>query len=204
MSSPTIKKQRKLSDAKTNAKAERQRILSPEGKAERQLKIHELKGQIMHLQFVEETALREEHEEAMQKRMLARASMPEFQLEAVRAGVKMASTVQAGQKKPALDGDGHTIKKISFYEGKVPEAWIPEIVAALNQSHDVGETGWTEDDNPRNEVKGIYSLSFHDWVADKLVTPVDPTFKPGGRKCAGRGFAAQGAADSLKQWANGA
>ena len=122
MSSPTIKKQRKLSDAKTNAKAERQRILSPEGKAERQLKIHELKGQIMHLQFVEETALREEHEEAMQERMLARASMPEFQLEAVRAGVKMASTIQAGQKKPALDGDGHTIKNISLRDVPAPLA----------------------------------------------------------------------------------
>ena len=204
MSSP-IKKQRKherkherkLSERKT----ERQYILSPEGKEERQRKIEQLKYEIMRLKYDEETAVREQHEEDMKARQVARASMPAFQLESVRAGVKMATIVQAGERIEALDGDGHTIKKIGFYKGKVPDAWIPEIVAALDVSHDVGESGWTEDDNPRNEVKGIYSLSFHEWVAYKLVKPVDPKFKPD--DCyTGRGFAAQGIARSLKEWAN--
>ena len=50
-------------------------------------------------------------------------------LESVRADVKFALTKQPGEEHAALDGDGHTIYKLSFFARSVPPAWLDEIAA---------------------------------------------------------------------------
>ena len=104
----------------------------------------------------------------------------------VRAGVKFALTKQPGEEHAAIDGDGKTIYKMSFFEGKVPAEWLHVIHKVLMDDHDVGDSGWAHDGYD-TIVKGVYALDFHVWVRG-LVKAVDPTYSDDSGKYSGGGF----------------
>ena len=115
----------------------------------------------------------------------------------VRAGVKFALTVQPEQNYAAINGNGVMINHMYVYEGKVPAEWLDVIHKVLMCDHDVGSSGWGHDGYD-TIVKGVYSLSFHDWVATQLVPGVDPTFKC--RNLPSRGARARAIRDELAEW----
>jgi len=126
-------------------------------------------------------------------------------LEAVRAEVKFALETQPGEEGPAIDGDGHTILKLSFFARKVPPAWLDEIADKLFTGAWVhlGRDGqsWVDEDGKRVQVvKGVYALSFHYWVADKVVMKVDPKFHSYAGSYIGRGKQAQAIEKALIEW----
>ena len=116
----------------------------------------------------------------------------------VRAGVKFALTKQPGEEHAAIDGDGKTIYKMSFFEGKVPAEWLHVIHKVLMDDHDVGDSGWAHDGYD-TIVKGVYALDFHVWVRG-LVKAVDPTYSDDSGKYSGRGFQARAIRDGLAEW----
>ena len=115
-------------------------------------------------------------------------------LESVRADVKFALTKQPGEEHAAIDGDGHTIYKLSFFARNVPSAWLDEIATTLYHEHELG--GY--DEGGPNVVKGVYALEFHQWVAYH-VKKVDPTFRFDAGYI-GRGRQAQAIHEALSNW----
>ena len=116
----------------------------------------------------------------------------------------MAELRKPGEEGPAIDGNGHTIWKLSFFARKVPHAWVDEIVDKLLTEHDIDQHGlsWVvcDLDGKRVQVvKGVYALSFHYWVVDKVVK-VDPKFHSGAEKYIGRGKQAQAIEKALIKW----
>ena len=116
-------------------------------------------------------------------------------LESVRADVKFALTKQPGEEHAALDGDGHTIYKFSFFARSVPSAWLDEIATTLYHEHELG--GY--DEGGPNVVKGVYALEFHQWVVYHIVKKVDPTFRFHDGFI-GRGRQAQAIHEALANW----
>ena len=93
-------------------------------------------------------------------------------LESVREDVKFALTKQPGEGCAAIDGDGHTIYKLSFFARTIPPAWLDEIAEKLYRAHELGGC----DKGGPGPFKGVYALDFHQWVAWSVVKKVDPTF----------------------------
>ena len=117
-------------------------------------------------------------------------------LESVRADVKLALTEQPGEVTAALNGDGHTIYELTFYERSVPPAWLDEIVAKLYHEHELAG----DDEGGPSVVKGVYALEFHKWVANHVVKKVDPTFRVDDGYI-GRGRQARAIHEALAKWA---
>lgn len=123
-------------------------------------------------------------------------------LKSVRADVKFALTKQPGEPHAAIDGDGHALYKLSFFERSVPPAWLDEIAATLCREHVpryVHDEGGSSVNEGGSVVKGVDSLEFHKWVARHVVKKVDHTFRYNGL-LAGRGFQAQAIHKALASW----
>ena len=140
-------------------------------------------------------------------------------LEAVREEVKFALETQRGQEGPAIDGDGHAIWKLSFFAGKVQNAWLDKIADELFVEHDCPNSGqhWVFDEdgnlmpNPNLDedgnlmdvvIKGVCALSFHHWVANNVVMKVDPEFHSGAEGRSGRRSQARAIKNALVAWVN--
>ena len=125
-------------------------------------------------------------------------------LESVRDEVKYALTCQPGELSPAINGDGDTIVKLSFFARKVPPAWLDEISTKLYEEHTLCERDCSYDEEgtpsykPSQVAKGVYLLRFHEWVARK-VREVDSKYVPGNHYN-GRGMNAQAIQQALAAW----
>ena len=98
----------------------------------------------------------------------------------------------------AIDGDGHTIMDPQYY---IVRGFDPEDIQKLEVTHQSGAGKfqiYSEGDmftgTPVDELKGVYSLSFHRWVAHEVGIEYREWF--------GRGTQARIIRDTLQKWAN--
>ena len=106
--------------------------------------------------------------------------------------------VRKGLENDALDGDGHTILDPKYY---IERGFDPEDIQKLEVTHQSGDGKYqiySEGDmftgTPVVEMKGVYSLSFHRWVAYEVGIEY--------RECFGRGTQARIIRDALQEWVN--
>ena len=98
-------------------------------------------------------------------------------------------TTQPGQNDCALNGDGHSIYKLSFYIPKIHLEWIDDVATSLFEYHEGMQHG--------TPGKGIDSLHFHHWVANQIKS-VDNTFSYDVKM--GRGSQARAIQEAVLDW----
>ena len=114
----------------------------------------------------------------------------------MRRDVEFALTQQPGQESAAVNGDGHSVVELSWFEGKVTPEWMHAIEDDLVEEIEglEGNGG-----HPLPPVQGVSLLDFHCW-AGRLVLRRDPNFSWQGK--IGRGAQARSIETALVDWIN--
>ena len=94
-------------------------------------------------------------------------------VERIRRDVEVALTCQPDEPCAALDGDGHTVVNLSFFEGKVSPEWLPDIEADL--VWEFNDILYDKNGVLLPSVRGVSLLDFHEWTG-RLVKRCDPQF----------------------------
>ena len=116
-------------------------------------------------------------------------------MQVLRDEVKFALTCQPDQEDAAIDGNGHSVFRVSYYMQKVPSTWHEDLKGLIHR-HRI-EFGWTEDGT--GVAEGVDSLEFHAFVEDK-VKQLDDTYICQNKRYIGKGFAAKNAMKALQAW----
>ena len=115
----------------------------------------------------------------------------------LREQIKFAATCQPGEECPAINGDAYAIQSLAFFARKVPPDWLDDICNQLYRDH---EGKWEDcDGNQVDSIKGVGMLSFHEWVAGRIIKVVG-RFNHGGHY-SGRGSNARAMQASITKWA---
>lgn len=99
-------------------------------------------------------------------------------------------------KCAAVNGKGHALYKSTFYTDNGVPAVFAEEVKNLECDH----PGVYDNDGQVTTMRGIYSLTFHFWVAQKIAK-VDASFSFD--HYMGKGFQAQEIQRAVGEWALG-
>ena len=104
--------------------------------------------------------------------------------------------VREGLENGALDGDGHSIVAPEYF---IDRGFAPEDIKKLEHSHQSGsgkhqiyQNGDMFTGTPVKELKGVYTLDFHYWVANAVGVEYD--------SCFGRGTQARIITSALRKW----
>ncbi len=96
---------------------------------------------------------------------------PLWEVDQIRRDVEFALTRQPGEESAALEGDGHSIVYLSWFDGKVSAEWMPAIEALAEEIDCLVD----DDGRPLPPVQGVTLLDFHAWAA-RQVMRCDPQF----------------------------
>lgn len=104
--------------------------------------------------------------------------------------------VREGLENGALDGDGHSIVAPTYF---IERGFDPKDIKKLEMTHQSGsgkhqiyQNGDMFSGTPVTELKGVYTLDFHYWVASQVGIEYPSAF--------GRGTQARWIRTALKKW----
>lgn len=113
--------------------------------------------------------------------------------------VRFALTKQSDQNYPAIDGDGHTLVSPEEFKGQIPETWD---ISHLERTHPSG-SGKHQiyvHGEPVDELKAVYCLEFHYWVAHQIEIAFPGELKKTWEGLMGRGSIARGIMNACQKW----
>ena len=118
--------------------------------------------------------------------------------------VRFALTKQSDQNYPAIDGDGHTLVDPQSFKGQIPETWDISVLERTHHSgggkHDIFVDGEVVE-----ELKAVYCLDFHYWIADQIEIAFPGELNKRWEGMMGRGSIARNIMIACQEWgdANG-